>query len=95
MRKSVKRTVRPLPLVEHPFPPESDYLFRPGSTEATGIVSTWPVNQVRGISGGELIPGTTVRLVKSDGSLAGYDEPGELHVKTHSAAMGYYGNEQA
>jgi len=66
-----------------------------GSTEATGVVSIWPVNQKRGVSGGQLIPGTVVRLLKSDGSLAGYNEPGELHAKTPSAAMGYYGNDKA
>ncbi|KIK51401.1 hypothetical protein GYMLUDRAFT_234109 [Collybiopsis luxurians FD-317 M1] len=65
-----------------------------GSTEATGVVSIWPVNQFHGISGGELIPGTAARLLKSDGSWAGYNEPGELHVKTPSAALGYYGNKE-
>ncbi|KIK54053.1 hypothetical protein GYMLUDRAFT_177879 [Collybiopsis luxurians FD-317 M1] len=66
-----------------------------GSTEATGVVSIWPVNQLHGISGGELIPGTAARLLKSNGSWAGYNEPGELHVKTPSAALGYYGNKEA
>ncbi|KAJ7712447.1 hypothetical protein B0H16DRAFT_1624970 [Mycena metata] len=33
---------------------------------------------------GMLLPGTQARLVKSDGSLAGYDEPGELVIKTPS-----------
>ncbi|KAF9047218.1 amp dependent CoA ligase [Rhodocollybia butyracea] len=66
-----------------------------GATEATGVVSIWPVGQHHGISGGELIPGIVARLIKKDGSLAGYNEPGELHVKTPSAALGYYGNVKA
>ena len=42
-----------------------------------------------------LIPGTVARVVKPDGSLAGYDEPGELVVKSPSVALGYANNEQA
>lgn len=44
---------------------------------------------------GVLIPGTVARVVKLDGSLAGYDEPGELVVKSPSVALGYANNEQA
>ena len=42
-----------------------------------------------------LIPGTVARVVKPDGSLASYDEPGELVVKSPSVALGYANNEQA
>jgi len=34
-------------------------------------------------------------VVKSDGSLAGYGEAGELVIKTPSVALGYANNEQA
>jgi len=44
---------------------------------------------------GKLLPGTIARVVKSDGSLAGYGEAGELVIKTPSVALGYANNEQA
>ena len=61
------------------------------------MVSTCPITQRIGTLGsvGHIIPGTVVRLVKEDGTLAGYNEPGELVVKTPSLAMGYYEDEAA
>ena len=44
---------------------------------------------------GHLLPGTVARVVKPDGSLAGYDEPGEFVIKTISVALGYANNLQA
>jgi len=44
---------------------------------------------------GVLLPGTIARIVKPDGSLAGYDEAGELVIKTPSVALGYSNNAQA
>ncbi|KAJ3512385.1 hypothetical protein NLJ89_g3551 [Agrocybe chaxingu] len=44
---------------------------------------------------GQLLPGTVARVVKQDGSLAGYDEAGELVIKTPSVALGYANNAQA
>ncbi|KAG6878294.1 hypothetical protein C0993_009300 [Termitomyces sp. T159_Od127] len=44
---------------------------------------------------GQLLPGTIARAVKSDGSLAGYNEAGELYLKTPSVALGYANNEEA
>lgn len=38
---------------------------------------------------GKLLPGTVVRVLKDDGSLALQGEKGELWVKTPSAAVGY------
>ena len=46
-------------------------------------------------SGGELLPGNTCRVLKQDGTYAGYNEPGELIVKGPSVAMCYHNNEQA
>lgn len=34
-------------------------------------------------------------MVKEDGSLAGYDEPGELVIKSPTVALGYANNEEA
>jgi acyl-coenzyme A synthetase/AMP-(fatty) acid ligase len=44
---------------------------------------------------GHLFPGVKARVVKLDGTEAGYDEPGELIIWTPSRALGYYNNEQA
>ncbi|KAG6844472.1 hypothetical protein H0H87_006696 [Tephrocybe sp. NHM501043] len=44
---------------------------------------------------GQLLPGTIARAVKSDGSLAGYGEAGELFIKTPSVALGYANNGEA
>jgi long-subunit acyl-CoA synthetase (AMP-forming) len=44
---------------------------------------------------GLLLPGVRARVVKADGSLAGYNEPGELVVKTPSLFLGYWKNEEA
>ncbi|KAG6872214.1 hypothetical protein C0992_009757, partial [Termitomyces sp. T32_za158] len=44
---------------------------------------------------GQLLPGTIARTVKADGSLAGYDEAGELYIKTPSVALGYANNAEA
>jgi long-subunit acyl-CoA synthetase (AMP-forming) len=44
---------------------------------------------------GILFPGIEVRVVRPDGSLAGPNEVGELHVRSSSTALGYKGNEKA
>lgn len=41
------------------------------------------------------MPGITARIVKPDGSLAGFNEPGELIVKCPATAIGYYNNPKA
>ncbi|KAH9927963.1 acetyl-CoA synthetase-like protein [Epithele typhae] len=46
-------------------------------------------------SAGVLVPGVVARVVKADGSLAGFDELGELQVKQPSIALGYFNNPQA
>ena len=43
-------------------------------------------------SAGQLIPGIAARVEKPDGTLAEFDEPGELVVRTPSLALGYAGN---
>jgi acyl-CoA synthetase (AMP-forming)/AMP-acid ligase II len=41
------------------------------------------------------MPGTVARVVKADGSLAAYNEPGELVIKSPSLALGYANNAAA
>ncbi|PPQ86677.1 hypothetical protein CVT25_006752 [Psilocybe cyanescens] len=66
-----------------------------GMTEMCGAVSMWPLSQKIGTvgSGGRLISGTTAKVVKSDGTIAGTGEPGELWVKGNQITLGYYKNE--
>ncbi|KAF9050881.1 phenylacetyl-CoA ligase [Hymenopellis radicata] len=66
-----------------------------GSTEATGVVSMCPAQQKCGRFGGVLVPGAEGKVVKADFSLAGYNEEGELHIKTPAAATGYLDNDAA
>ncbi|RDB15263.1 4-coumarate--CoA ligase-like 7 [Hypsizygus marmoreus] len=68
-----------------------------GMTETCTATSMWPITQKRGNSGsaGQLLPGTIARVLKTDGTLAGYDEVGELLIKTPSVALGYANNVQA
>ncbi|OJA18473.1 hypothetical protein AZE42_04979 [Rhizopogon vesiculosus] len=68
-----------------------------GLTESCTSISLYPTDQKIGVPGsaGQLNPGVVARVVKSDGSLAGYNEPGELRVKSPSLALGYWGNEPA
>lgn len=66
-----------------------------GSTEGTGVVSMTPAHEKHGRYGGILAPGIQGRVVKSDGQLAGYDEEGELHIRTPAVALGYLDNPSA
>jgi acyl-CoA synthetase (AMP-forming)/AMP-acid ligase II len=47
-------------------------------------------------SGGQLLPGTSAKVVKSDGTtLAKVGEVGELYIQGGQVALGYYGDEKA
>jgi len=46
-------------------------------------------------SAGILASGVEARIVRPDGSLAGPNEPGELHIRGGHAALGYKGNDKA
>lgn len=48
-----------------------------------------------GGSAGQIPPGITARVERSDRTLADFDEPGELIVKTPSLSLGYAGNPEA
>ncbi|KAI0706143.1 phenylacetyl-CoA ligase [Cytidiella melzeri] len=45
--------------------------------------------------GGQLLAGNVCRVLKADGSWAGYNEPGELIVRGPTAALCYYNNPKA
>ncbi|EMD37009.1 hypothetical protein CERSUDRAFT_114908 [Gelatoporia subvermispora B] len=68
-----------------------------GMTETCTTVS-WPnLYQKIGTPGssGLLLPGTVARVVKEDGSLAKYGEPGQLVVRSPAQALRYLDNDQA
>ena len=66
-------------------------------TETCTTVTMLPITQRIGTFGsaGQLLPGCVARIVKSDGSLADYEEEGELHVTGPQMALCYSNNEQA
>ncbi|KAF8895160.1 hypothetical protein BD779DRAFT_1668497 [Infundibulicybe gibba] len=68
-----------------------------GLTEMTTTLVMIPPMQKRSPPGssGRLLPGIQARVIKADGTLAGYGEPGELVVKGPSAALGYFENDEA
>ncbi|KAK0464422.1 phenylacetyl-CoA ligase [Desarmillaria tabescens] len=68
-----------------------------GMTETCTATSSWPVTRKRGTSGsgGQLLPGVAAKVVKSDGSLANYGEPGELVIWSPSNALRYQNDAQA
>ncbi|KAF7297831.1 hypothetical protein MKEN_01406900 [Mycena kentingensis (nom. inval.)] len=67
-----------------------------GLTETATIVSMCPFHmQLSSGSVGLLVPGVRARIVKTDGTLAGHDEPGELLVKSPSLSLGYHKNPAA
>ncbi|KAI0075856.1 amp dependent CoA ligase [Panus rudis PR-1116 ss-1] len=68
-----------------------------GMTETAATI-TWPrISQKIGTAGssGVITAGITVKVVKEDGSLAKFNEPGELYVKSPANALGYLDNEEA
>ncbi|KAG8695152.1 hypothetical protein FRC08_008005 [Ceratobasidium sp. 394] len=70
-----------------------------GMTETATSVLMTPIehfgSSVVPGSAGRLLPNTTARVVKLDGTLAGYDEPGELVVAGPQMALRYANNEKA
>ncbi|KAJ6584756.1 hypothetical protein B0H19DRAFT_395520 [Mycena capillaripes] len=94
---SVKFFVRPSRPAQSSVPRgQSRSGLRKGLTETAAILTMTPIPRpCSSGSVGMLLPGVQARVVKSDGTLAGYNEPGELVVKTPSLAFGYYKNREA
>jgi len=67
-----------------------------GLTETCTVVCSTANNDVWFGSSGSLVPSTEARLVTPDGKeITGYDEPGELLVKSPSVVLGYLNNDKA
>lgn len=64
-----------------------------------GMTEIAPVTRSRGATVSRTVgvvqPGIEIRLVRDDGSLAAFDEPGEIWVKGPNLMLGYYRNETA
>ncbi|EEH33839.1 4-coumarate-CoA ligase [Paracoccidioides lutzii Pb01] len=67
-----------------------------GLTETSTVVSNTSPHDIFLGSSGSLIPGFEARLLSPDGEeITGYDQPGELVVRSPSVALGYLNNEEA
>ena len=68
-----------------------------GMTETCTTVTFPRLDQKIGTLGsaGQLLPGAIARVLKQDGTWAGYNEAGELIVKGPSMALCYLNNEEA
>ncbi|KAG2145839.1 hypothetical protein DEU56DRAFT_788402 [Suillus clintonianus] len=77
--------------------PNADLGQSYGLTESCTVISTWALDKRSDLSGGtgQLLPGIIGRVEKPDGTLADFDEPGELVVKTQALALGYANNPEA
>ncbi|KAG0709235.1 hypothetical protein DFH29DRAFT_1074958 [Suillus ampliporus] len=77
--------------------PNADLGQSYGTTESCTVITTWALDKKCDLSGGagQLLPGIIGRVEKPDGTLADFDEPGELVVKTQSLALGYANNSEA
>ena len=66
-------------------------------TESAATIAMFSVDDKHGVPGsaGRLLPGVIAKVVKADGTLARFNEPGELQVKIPSAALGYLNNDDA
>lgn len=67
-----------------------------GLTETATVVCATPSNDVWFGSSGSLLPGYTARIVTMEGNeITGYQQPGELCVKSPSVVLGYLDNDKA
>lgn len=67
-----------------------------GLTETCTVVSSTSPEDIWFGSSGSLLPGTECKLVTIEGNeITGYDQPGELLVKSPSVVIGYLNNDKA
>ncbi|KAF9267283.1 phenylacetyl-CoA ligase [Marasmius fiardii PR-910] len=66
-----------------------------GATEATCTIAMHSSREGPPGSAGKIVPGVEISVYKSDGSLAGVEEIGELYVRSPSVALGYLDNDVA
>ncbi|KAJ7496722.1 phenylacetyl-CoA ligase [Mycena latifolia] len=68
-----------------------------GMTETCAGVTMYPISPKVGVlgSGGKLLPGTTAKVVKADGTLASAGDRGELYIQGPQVTLGYYQNPTA
>ena len=66
-------------------------------TETSTMITMCQLDKRTGTPGcaGFLIPGVEARVVKADGALAQFGEPGELHLRSPALSLGYYNNPTA
>ena len=68
----------------------------PGLTETCTVVCSTPTDDIWFGSSGSLLPSTEARIVTIEGNeITGYDQPGELLVRSPSVVLGYLNNDQA
>ena len=67
-----------------------------GLTETSTVICSTPCHDVFLGSSGSLLPSVQAKIVSTEGrEMTGYDQPGELVVKSPSIVLGYLNNPQA
>ena len=67
-----------------------------GLTETSTVICSTPVDDIWFGSSGSLLPAVEAKIVSIEGNeITGYDQPGELVVKSPSVVLGYLNNEKA
>ena len=67
-----------------------------GLTETSTVVCSTAVHDIWSGSCGSLLPSVQAKIVSAEGvEITGYDQPGELVVKSPSVVLGYLNNDKA